>query len=211
MDFLVEGFYTTLEDPFTLVSTGAVLDNGSILEEVRNGSGAKVYGSNFEFGISPDPKWQFQLGGTLQKAEFDEPQILFETDGTPGESDIIVDEFVRNPNFYGYLNTAWIPSKTFNMDVTGTYTGEMTVPLVVSDTGFLQLNEVNSFFDLNMKLESHVDFNDNFMVTFSGGVKNIFNSFQDDFDIGPTRDSDYIYGPNAPRTFFIGVKFGKLH
>ncbi len=211
MDFLVEGFYTTLEDPFTLVSTGAVLDNGSILEEVRNGSGATVYGSNFEFGISPDPKWQFQLGGTLQKAEFDEPQILFETDGTPGESDIIVDEFVRNPNFYGYLNTAWVPSKAFNVDVTGTYTGGMTVPLVISDTGFLQLNEVDAFFDLNIKLESHVDFNDNFMVTFSGGVKNIFNSFQDDFDTGPNRDSDYIYGPNAPRTFFIGVKFGKLH
>ncbi len=211
MDFLIEGFYTTLEDPFTLVSTGAVLDNGSILEEVRNGEGAKVYGTNFEFGVSPDPKWQFQIGGTVQKAEYDAPQILFETDGTPGESDIIIDEFVRNPNFYGFLNTSWIPGEIFNVDVTGTYTGGMTIPRVISDTGFLQLNEVDSFFDLNIKLESHVDFNENFMVTFSGGVKNIFNSYQKDFDSGPTRDSDYIYGPNAPRTFFIGIKFGKLH
>ncbi|MGB5818703.1 MAG: TonB-dependent receptor [Saonia sp.] len=211
LDLLLEGFYTTLEDPFALVSTGAVLDNGSILEEVRNGSGARVYGTNFEWGVSPDPKWQFQLGGTLQKAEYDEPQLLFETDGTPGESDVVVDEFVRNPNFYGYLNTAWIPGEVFNLDITGTYTGGMTVPRVISDTGFLQLNEVDSFFDLNIKLESHVDFNENFMITFSGGVKNIFNGFQDDFDIGPTRDSDYIYGPNAPRTFFVGIKFGKLH
>ena len=31
MDFLIEGFYTTLENPFTLVSTGSVLPNGSIL------------------------------------------------------------------------------------------------------------------------------------------------------------------------------------
>ncbi|WP_411032359.1 TonB-dependent receptor [Spongiimicrobium sp. 3-5] len=211
LDFLLEGFYTTLENPFTLVSTGAVLDNGSILEEVRNGSGARVYGTNFEFGLSPDPKWQFQLGGTLQKAEYEEPQLLFETDGTPGESDVAVDEFVRNPNFYGYLNAAWIPGEVFNLDVTGTYTGGMTVPRVISDTGFLQLNEVDSFFDVNVKLESHIDFNENFMITFSAGVKNIFNSYQDDFDIGPTRDSDYIYGPNAPRTFFFGIKFGKLH
>jgi outer membrane receptor for ferrienterochelin and colicins len=211
MDFLLEGFYTTLEDPFTLVSTGAALPNGSILEEVRNGSGAKVYGTNFEFGVSPNPKWQFQLGGTLQRSEYDEPQILFESDGTPGESDIIVDEFVRNPNVYGYLNASWIPSEKFNMDITGTYTGRMVVPLVISDTGFLQLNEVNSFFDLNLKLESHIDFSENFMTTFSLGVKNLFNAYQDDFDIGPTRDSDYIYGPNAPRTFFIGLKFGKLH
>jgi outer membrane receptor for ferrienterochelin and colicins len=56
-----------------------------------------------------------------------------------------------------------------------------------------------------------VDFNENFMMTFSLGAKNIFNSFQDDFDSGPTRDSDYVYGPGAPRTFFLGVKIGKFH
>jgi len=210
-DVLVEGFYTVLEDPFTLVSTGAVLENGSILEEVRNGEGARVYGSNFELGLSPDPKWRFQLGGTLQQTEWDEPQLLFESDGTPGENDIIIDEFVRVPNFYGYLSTTWIPSKKFNLDLTGTYTGNMTVPRVISDNGFLELNDSGSFFDLNLKLETHFDFSDSFMVTVSGGVTNIFNSFQDDFDIGPGRDSDYIYGPDAPRAFFFGLKFGKLH
>lgn len=211
LDFLIEGFFTTLEDPFTLVSTGAVLENGSILEEVRNGEGARVYGTNFEFRLSPDPAWQFQLGGTLQKATYNKSQILFESDGTPGESDISIDEFVRTPNFYGYLNTAWIPSERFNIDITGTYTGAMLLPRVISDTGFLQLNEVNPFFELNLKLELHIDFNENFMITFSAGVKNIFNSYQDDFDSGPTRDSDYVYGPQAPRTFFFGLKFGKLH
>ncbi|MGD1947880.1 MAG: TonB-dependent receptor plug domain-containing protein [Croceivirga sp.] len=210
-DVLLEGFYTILEDPFTLVSTGAVLDNGSILEEVRNGEGASVYGTNFELGLSPNPEWRFQLGGTLQRTEWDEPQLLFESDGTPGETDIIVDEFVRVPNFYGYLNTTWIPSKKFNVDLTGTYTGNMTVPRVISDNGFLELNDSGSFFDLNIKLETHFDFNDAFEVTLSGGVSNIFDSFQDDFDIGPGRDSDYIYGPDQPRAFFFGLKFGQLN
>lgn len=211
MDFLLEGFYTALEGPFTLVSTGAVLGNGSILEEVRNGAPARVYGTNFELGVSPDPKWQFQLGGTLQNTQYEEPQLLFESDGTPGESDIFIDKFVRVPDIYGYLNTAWIPGEGFNLDLTGTYTGPMTVPRVVSETGFVQLNRVQAFFDLNLKLESHIDFTDDFMVTFFGGIRNIFNSYQDDFDTGPTRDSDYIYGPAAPRTFFFGLKFGKLH
>ncbi|NER14886.1 TonB-dependent receptor [Leptobacterium flavescens] len=211
MDFLLEGFYTTLENPFTLVSTGAVLENGSILEEVRNGSAARVFGVNFEVGVSPTTEWQFQLGGTLQRTEYKEPQVLFESDGTPGESDVAVDEFVRNPNVYGYLNASWIPSEAFNVDLTGTYTGTMIVPRVISETGFLELNDVQSFFDLNIKLESHFHLNENLMVTVSGGVKNIFNSYQDDFEIGPTRDSDYIYGPNAPRTVFLGLKFGKIH
>ncbi len=211
IDFLLEGFYTDLENPFTLVSTGNTLENGSILEEVRNGAGARVFGTNFEAGISPNSKWQFQLGGTLQRSLYKEPQTIFETDGTAGETDIIIDEFTRTPNFYGYFNTSYIPSEAFNIDVTGTYTGNMTVPLVISDTGFLQLNDVQSFFDLNLKLETHIDYSDEFMFTFTGGVKNIFNSFQDDFDTGATRDSDYVYGPGLPRSFFIGIKFGRLH
>jgi len=211
LDVLLEGFFTTLENPFTLISTGAVLENGSILEEVRNGQGARVYGTNFEFGLSPTTQWQFQMGGTLQRTRWNAPQLLFESDATTGETDILVDEFVRVPNFYGYLNTTWIPNKAFTLDITGTYTGNMTVPRVISDNGFLSLNDSGAFLDLNLKLESHFDFNDEFMVTVSGGVTNLFNSFQDDFDIGPTRDSDYVYGPDAPRTFFLGLKFGKLH
>ena len=211
-NFLLEGFYTSLENPFTLVSTGVQLPNGSIVEEVRNGEGARVYGANFEFGISPSKKWLFQFGGTLQNSAYDEDQILFESDGSdPDESDILISEFVRNPNFYGYLNTNWTPNERFSLSVTGTFTGEMIVPFVVSDSGFLSLNESSSFFDLNFNAETHFDVSDDFQLTLNAGVKNLFNSFQDDFDGGPTRDSDYVYGPALPRTFFVGIKIGKLH
>ena len=136
---------------------------------------------------------------------------MFESDGTPGESDVLIGEFVRVPNLYGYLNAAWIPGERFNLDLTGTYTGQMAVPLVISDTGFLQLNEVDPFFDLNLKLETHFDLSEDFMVTITAGLKNIFDSYQDDFQVGATRDSNYIYGPALPRTWFFGVKFGNLH
>jgi outer membrane receptor for ferrienterochelin and colicins len=211
-NFLIEGFYTNLVNPFTLVNTGVQFDNGSILEEVRNGEGARVYGANFEFGVSPSKKWLFQIGGTLQRSAYESDQVLFETDGSnPNENDILISEFVRNPNVYGYLNTNWTPSKKFSVSVTGTYTGEMIVPLVVSDSGFLSLNESPTFFDMNMNAETHFDFFEDFQLTLNAGVKNIFNSFQDDFDVGPTRDSDYVYGPALPRTFFIGVTIGKMH
>ena len=39
-----------------------------------------------------------------------------------------------------------------------------------------------------------------------GGVKNIFDSFQSDFDRGMERDSGYVYGPQLPRSWFAGVK-----
>ncbi len=41
-----------------------------------------------------------------------------------------------------------------------------------------------------------------------GGVKNLLDAYQNDFDIGKERDSNYIYGPATPRTFFVGLKFG---
>ena len=43
-----------------------------------------------------------------------------------------------------------------------------------------------------------------------GGMKNVLNSYQNDFDTGKNRDSNFIYGPGAPRTVFIGVKINTL-
>ena len=41
----------------------------------------------------------------------------------------------------------------------------------------------------------------------NGGVQNVTNSYQNDFDKGWNRDSAYIYGPSLPRSFFAGMKF----
>jgi outer membrane receptor for ferrienterochelin and colicins len=208
-NFLLEGFYTTLQNPFTIVSTGTSLPNGSILEESRNGSGAYVAGTNIELSVSPSKEFTFQAGATIQRSVFKDDQLLFEADGSvPGEQDVILDEFVRAPNVYGFLNTNWTVSEAFNVDVTGSYTGSMIAPRVISDSGFIDLIDTESFLDMTTKLTYHFDPVEDFHVELSGGVQNIFNSYQDDFDRGATRDSDFIYGPNRPRTFFIGLKFG---
>lgn len=210
LDLLLEGFYTELENPFTTVSTGASLPNGSILKEVRNGEGTYVTGSNFEVGVSPSSKLTFQLGGTFQKSIYKEDQVLYEGEST-AENDVIVSEFVRNPDFYGYFNINTSPFENFSADLTGTYTGEMTVPRVINSNGLLALNQSPGFLDVNLKLQQHIDITENFHINLSTGVQNAFDAYQDDFDSGPTRDSDYIYGPSRPRTFFFGIKFGDLH
>ncbi len=211
-DFLLEGFFTELKDPFTTISTGASLPNGSILKEVRNGSGAYVAGTNFEIGVSPNSDLTFQMGGTYQKSVFKEDQILYESGpNSETEQDIIISEFVRNPDFYGYLNVNTSPFEDFTFDLTGTYTGKMTIPRVINSNGLLELIESPSFWDMNIKLSQHLDITENFHINLSTGVQNVFNEYQDDFESGPTRDSDFIYGPSRPRTFFFGIKFGNLH
>jgi len=209
--FLIEGFYTSLSNPFTLVSTGAVLPNGSILEEVRNGDGAFVNGANVEVSAAPSAELTLQAGGTLQRSVYREGQVLFEPE-TPDEAEptIVVDRFMRTPNLYGYITANWQVHPRFAADVTGTYTGGMTVPRVVSESGFLDLVQSDAFFDLNLKLTYDVELGSKLNLELSSGIQNLLNSYQDDFDTGPTRDSDYIYGPARPRTVFFGVKIGHL-
>ncbi|MCB0442667.1 MAG: TonB-dependent receptor, partial [Flavobacterium sp.] len=45
-------------------------------------------------------------------------------------------------------------------------------------------------------------------LQLSGGIQNLFNQYQNDFDSGVNRDASYIYGPSRPRTVFIGLKIG---
>jgi outer membrane receptor for ferrienterochelin and colicins len=208
INFLIEGFYTQLSNPFTQVSRGDIGD--IILEEVVNGEGAVVSGANFEAGYSPSQKFAFQLGGTAQQTNYDEPQVLFEAE--EGSEDIIsVDEFVRTPDLYGYFTTFYNVTESFKVDFTGTYTGSMIVPRVVGDDGSLDLIDSDPFFDANLKLSYHFEITDDFHLELSGGLRNLFNSYQDEFDSGPERDSDFIFGPAAPRSIFFSVKIGNLH
>jgi len=204
INFLLEGFYTKLTNPFTSVSVGSIGD--VILEEVVNGEGATVSGFNFEAGFSPSEKFTFQLGGTLQKTAFDEAQELFNN----GSSSIAVKEFVRNPNFYGYFISYYNVNDSFKIDVTGTYTGPMVVPRIIGADGFIDLVDSDPFIDVNLKVSYHFDLSEDLHVELSSGFRNAFNSYQSEFDQGPERDSTFIFGPAAPRSVFFAVKIGNL-
>ena len=210
---LAEAFFTQLNNPFINVSTGATLPNGSIVEEVRNGSGARVQGLNYEAGWAPNPGFTLQLGGTLQRSTYTELQTLFEPEGDPlpGESIVSTMRFLRTPDTYGYFNMYYAHTPKTSIDLTGTYTGTMVVPLIVSDSGFLELKESKQFLDINVKVNHEMDINKRQHIESSVGMKNLLNSFQDDFQSGAARDAGYIYGPVLPRTFFVSVKFTGKH
>lgn len=212
LSFLIEGFHTNLKRPFTTVSTGSSLPNGSILHEVRNGTGAYVQGSNLELSISPASNLLFQAGGTLQHSIYRDGQVLFEPEeDNENEPAVIIKNFVRSPNVYGYLASNWSITEHLALDLTGTYTGSMIVPHVISDSGYMDLVDSKPFMDTNIKFAYHFDLLKDFHLELSTGVQNLFNSYQKDFDSGALRDSNYIYGPGRPRTYFFSVKIGNFH
>ncbi|MGJ1369318.1 TonB-dependent receptor [Sphingobacterium spiritivorum] len=201
---LVEGFYTDLQNPFTNVLSSET--DGVLIEEMINGEGAKVYGSNIEINVAPSPFLTIQTGGTIQRSRYKKSQLLFQND----QSEIYITDFVRAPRVYGYLNTNIKASKAFAVDLTGVYTGKMDIPHLI-DGEYMIMTKSPDFMEINLRLGYTFSLKKDLNLELSGGVQNIFNAYQKDFDRGALRDSEYIYGPSRPRTFTIGVKIGHFH
>jgi outer membrane receptor for ferrienterochelin and colicins len=78
-------------------------------------------------------------------------------------------------------------------------------PLTDPDNG--ELRKSDPFFDMGSKIYFNIKLNGAKLQVFAG-IKNIFNSFQSDFDSGIDRDPAYVYGPASPRTVYFGIKTG---
>ena len=73
-----------------------------------------------------------------------------------------------------------------------------------------ELKKTGSFFDAGIKLSYDFRLTEIIKVQLNGGIKNILNSFQSDFDKGIDRDPSYIYGPLNPQTIYFSLKFGSF-
>ena len=201
-NLMVEGFYTILKDVFTLEDTGRTTDDGAatVLER-RNGSGATVMGVNLETRLAFNPWLQLQLGGTLQKSRYAEPEKWSEDESVAAET-----RMFRSPDSYAYMTATVTPVRRFDISLTGNYTGRM---LVQHFAGYVEKDVAvltNAFFDMGIKLSYDFKIYRTIGLQINGGVKNIFNSYQRDFDQGADRDAGYVYGPSLPRTLFFGAK-----
>lgn len=199
MNFLVEGFYTILNNPFTSEMENS--DNGTSIKWVKNGPGAKVYGINFESRIAFGTLLDFQLGATIQKSRYKESVKWAE--------DVAAEKkMMRTPDIYGYFLATLNPFKRFSTTLSGNYTGKMLVPQDAIE-GFRPNNitkKVDPFFELGWKVSYELPIYKNIDIDLHAGINNIFNAYQKDFDKGADRASSYVYGPAMPRNYYMGVK-----
>lgn len=211
-NLLLEGFYTDLRDVFVLDMIGHD-EQGNMLQERRNGSGARVYGANLDFKIAHGKDLALQLGFTAQRSRYKEYEYWSETEGVAP-----IKNMTRTPDYYGYFTLSGTPFKNFDWSLSGIYTGKMYVPHFAPDFSAIPegyeysyietdiMERTPSFFDLNVKLNYTFVLKDHLKLQLNAGVQNILDEFQKDLDQGGFRDSGYFYGPTAPRTFFLGLK-----
>ncbi|MEZ4772725.1 MAG: TonB-dependent receptor [Bacteroidia bacterium] len=202
--FTAEVFYTRLYNTFVLEEIGTdAAGNQRLLR--KNGGNSTVKGITLEGRLNYDQKVQVETGFTLQSSLYDKP-IAWSSE-VPG-----IRNYLRTPNAYGFFTLSILPESILSGSLSGIYTGTMKVPHFAGAQGTVQDVVIDSpdFFELNSKISYRFSFRKTGPeLEISGGVQNIFNSYQRDFDTGRYRDSNYIYGPARPRTFFVGLKFAK--
>ncbi|CAM3350464.1 TonB-dependent receptor [Aequorivita lipolytica] len=201
----LEGFYTHLNDAFYLFPLGE--DDFGERFEKRNGSGATVKGITMEARANFDYVVEIDAGFTFQSSLFDD--AVENIKGLPAKR-----EFLRTPNNYGYATLTYTPTKKLSASANLVYTGVMDIIHVAGENTGQTVDEyykTPSFTELSLRVGYTFDIPKvSTGLELYGGVKNVTNSYQNDFDIGKNRDSNYIYGPSAPRSVFVGLKIQSL-
>ncbi len=200
-NLLVEGFFTDLRDVFALRQLDGTDAMGNAVLERYNGSGARVMGINLEAKAFFSSHFDMQGGVTIQSSRYKKPEQWSDNPDVPA-----VKKMFRTPDVYGYLTANWEITHHLSATLNATGTGPMTVQhMEGSGTDVDLAVRTQSFFDASVKLAYTFRLFNRVNLEVSAGVSNIFNSYQKDFDLGPARDSGYIYGPALPRCVNAGV------
>jgi|TARA_A100001011_G_scaffold289184_1_gene300325 outer membrane receptor for ferrienterochelin and colicins len=195
--FTFDLFYTRLINAFILKPIGQ--DAFGEVFEKQNGQGALIKGINFEARANFNSVVQLEGGYTVQSSNFDNSVEYIK--GIPA-----IKEFIRTPDTYGYAVLTYT-NKNISSTVNYVYTGSMKVPHFAGAPNQLidEIVTTDSFSELSLKFNYTISAASVSLDLYTG-IKNIFNDYQRDFDIGKNRDSNYIYGPAQPKTTYFGVR-----
>ena len=201
--FTLEGFYTHLNNAFILENIGN--DEFGEIFEKQNGDGATVQGITIELRANYNKKVQLETGFTFQTARFD--NAVNYIDGIAPTRD-----FLRTPNQYGFATLTMNATERLKINLNTVFTGSMKIAHFAGAPNQTTDEFVNTktFSEVNSKIAYTIPskkYDMNFEIY--GGLKNMFNRYQTDFDLGKNRDSNYVYGPALPRTIFFGLKISR--
>lgn len=207
-NLLVEAFFTRLTDPFVLTAPVADEATGYLIQTRTNGSGAKVCGLTAEGRIALADKAELQAGITMQRSRYDRPEEWSaDADHLPHDARQSR-RMMRTPDVYGYFTLGISPLKRLSIALDGNATGRMHVPHLLSEVNGSadELRHAPRFVELGLKAGYDIDLDCGLCLQLNAGVRNLADSYQDDFDRGPGRDSGYIYGPATPRSLYAGIR-----
>lgn len=198
--FLAEGFYTNLTHVFALAENGFDAEGNRLLLRT-NAAGAYVGGVNLEFNLATKWNLSLQASYTYQQSRYTEP---FEWSENPAIEPTA--KMFRSPEQYGFISLSYQFLKGFDASVSANFTGPMLVEHYAGYVPEDVLKTTPVFCDMGLRLSYTLKALKSLELEFSAGIKNVLDQYQKDLDLGVFRDAGYIYGPNLPRTYFVGLK-----
>jgi len=72
----------------------------------------------------------------------------------------------------------------------------------------MSIDRTQSFVEWDIFASRTIPLHHQVYLELTGGVRNILNAYQSDFESGRERDATYIYGPIRPRSISFGLKVG---
>lgn len=197
--YTLEAFLTRLDRAFTLENDGRDPFGEVFLK--RNGGRATVMGVTAECRAERRGKFRWEASLTWQRSRYAEAVTVIE--GLPPTAG-----FLRTPDLYGYSNLSLTLRGRWVLGLSQLYTGPMQLSHfagggAVND----RIITTSPFLEHSLRLDRSFPLRHGASrLDLSLGVRNLGNAYQSDFDRGPHRDSNYIYGPALPRSLFAGLR-----
>ncbi|NDC78814.1 MAG: TonB-dependent receptor [Chitinophagia bacterium] len=199
LGYTLEAFLTRLDHAFALENSGRDAFGQIFLK--RNGGSATVMGVTAECRAERRGKLRWEASLTWQRSRYADPVTVVE--GLPPTAG-----FLRTPDLYGYSNLSLTLRGRWTLGISQLYTGPMQMSHFAGGGASTDRMVVTrSFLEHSLRLDrSFQIWQGTSRMDLSVGVRNIGNAYQTDFDRGPYRDSNYIYGPALPRSLFAGLR-----
>ena len=159
-----------------------------------------------DFRFNYKKKFLLESGLTIQKSLYNDAVIYLDNLDARRS-------FLKSPNNYGYIMLDFEIADNFRASANLLYTGRMDLIHMAGSTGVLNNEYFTSepFNALGVKA-TYVSYFPKIGLVLDCSMvgKNLTNSYQENFDVGKNRDSNFIYGPSSPRIFYFGLVIKSL-
>ncbi len=193
----IQNYFTILNDSFTIDPTDMTPGHSRGTYVRKNTSGSTVFGIEWDAAWAPNSNWRLDLGTAYTCTRYDEAQILADD----GSTSILSNRYNKTPDWSGLVQVTYLNPQAFNAFIGLKWTGTMRV---AQNAPTARVVESKPFYVVNIGLSRTFNLGST-EVRAKVGINNVFDDFQDDLQSGSDRDSGYVYGPRAPRTFYFGV------
>lgn len=186
-------YYTILDDSFFVEEpSGDPGSNGRFQVERINTDGSTIYGVEWDLSYRLGYNWTTNVGFVYNRTRFDEEQEVF--DG------VFTDKYNKVPDWTGLAQLVYDNDDLFDAFLAFKWSGPMEIARATTET----IENSPNFFVVDFGISKAFVISHGIEFTLRLGINNIFDEYQDDFEIGAARDSDYVYGPRFPRSVVVG-------